>query len=103
MIEQKRSLDIFLNTTSWRLHHNIVLPYNEDQAQADPSARPKRPVSEAKRLANIANAGKAAAARSAAGRAAVAGNAVTHGQTCNNPTIFLPGENPEEYAEQVGR
>jgi hypothetical protein len=85
----------------------MVVPYNENHAQATPPAdgpaRPKRPVSEAKRLANIANAGKAAAARSAAGKAAVAGNAVTHGQTCNNPTIFLPGENPEEYAQQVDR
>jgi hypothetical protein len=85
----------------------MVVPYNENQAQAAPPAdgpaRPKRPVSEAKRLANIANAAKAAAARSDAGKAAVARNAVTHGETCNNPTIFLPGENPEEYSQQVDR
>jgi hypothetical protein len=60
-------------------------------------------VSEAKRLANIANAQRATGAKSAHGKSVIAGNAVTHGQTCNNPTIFLPGEDPEEYAQQVGR
>jgi hypothetical protein len=85
----------------------MVVPYNETRNDTAPAAkagaRPKRPVSEAKRLANIANAQKSKGPTSTAGKAAMAANPVVHGQTCNNPTIFLPGEDPEEYAAQVDR
>jgi hypothetical protein len=79
----------------------MVVPYQEPQTEAQ--ARPRRAVSEAKRLANIANAQASTGPRSERGRAAVAANGVVHGQTCNNANILLSDENPDEYASEVAR
>jgi hypothetical protein len=79
----------------------MVVPYQEPQTEAQ--ARPRRAVSEVKRLANFINAHKSSGARSERGRAAVAANGVVHGQTCNNTSIFLSDENPDEYANEVAR
>jgi hypothetical protein len=79
----------------------MVVPYQEPQTDA--AARPKRPISEAKRLGCIANGHKSRGAQSERAKAAVIANGVVHGQTCTNPNIFLPGENPEEFARDVAR
>jgi hypothetical protein len=70
-------------------------------AQPPPDPKPKRPVSEAKRLANIANGMKSAAGRSPEGKAAAAKNAVTHGMTSSDPNFFLPDEDPEEFKQDA--
>jgi hypothetical protein len=70
-------------------------------APAQPPPRPKPPVSEEKRLANIANGFKSAAGRSPEGKAAAAKNAVTHGMTSSDPNFFLPDEDPEEFKQDA--
>jgi hypothetical protein len=92
----------------------MVTIYNpnesQNQIQAQPESpqpaapaqpKPKRPVSEAKRLANIANGMKSAAGRSPEGKARAAKNALTHGMTSNDPNFFLPDEDPEEFKQDA--
>jgi hypothetical protein len=64
--------------------------------------KPRRPISEEKRLANVLNGQKSTGPRSDAGKAVAALNAVTHGMT-SNTLIFLDGENPDEFFAEVNR
>jgi hypothetical protein len=91
-------------------NENQIQNHNQNQAQpeppqpaapAQPPPKPKRPVSEAKRLANIANGMKSAAGRSPEGKARAAKNALTHGMTSNDPNFFLPDEDPEEFKQDA--
>jgi hypothetical protein len=74
---------------------------NQDETpEAQARGRPRRPVSDAKRKANKANAQKSTCARTSAGRIASSLNAVTHGMTANT-VFFLPGENQNLFYEIV--
>lgn len=72
------------------------------ETETNTAKRPKRPVSEAKRAANRANAKSSTGPRTAAGKAASSLNAVIHGMT-SNTIHFLPDEVPEEFYQQVQR
>jgi hypothetical protein len=85
----------------------MVVTYNDSEATpqaagADARPRPTRPISEAKLAANSVNASRATGPTSTAGKARSALNAVTHGAT-SNTLIFLEGEDPQEYYDEVNR
>jgi hypothetical protein len=78
----------------------VVISNPDESPEAQARGRPRRPVSEAKRKANKANAQKSTGARTITGRIASSLNGVTHGMTANT-VFFLPGESPELFYEAV--
>jgi hypothetical protein len=93
---------IYKSDESQNGNQNQVQPESpRPAASGQPTTKPTRPVSEAKRLANIANGMKSAAGRSPEGRARAAKNALTHGMTSNDPNFFLPDEDPEEFKQDA--
>jgi hypothetical protein len=71
------------------------------QPVAEPP-RKKRVVTEAMRAANQANSRLSTGPKTAAGKAAVAVNALRHGQTCKE-LMFLEDEDPAQFWDEVDR
>jgi hypothetical protein len=80
----------------------VICTKPESPEAEQPAKRPKRPVTAAMLARNRAAAKSSTGPRTADGKAASSVNAVTHGAT-SQTVMFLPGEDPEEFYQQVDR